>query len=98
MNRSSYVSAALLGLFAIGLHGTLAAPLPKETTAIVRVKLTTEAKPGEFIRAMEQHNDKKVCCAGPESHRRDQTWIVGEKGEVANAIVSLELARGKKAE
>jgi hypothetical protein len=48
-----------------------------------------------FIAAMKTHQDAGVCLAGKESEKREQTWITGPGGGVANAVIFLRPPAGK---
>lgn len=70
--------------------------LTAKADAVVKVKVTTDAKQGDVIKALEAHQDKTVCLAGTESEKRDQTWVVGKDGGLANVVVWFEAPAGKK--
>lgn len=48
------------------------------------------------IEAMAKHQDAKVCLAGDETEKSEQTWIVGKDKGVANVVVRLLPPAGKK--
>ncbi|MBX9678276.1 MAG: hypothetical protein K2X38_05890 [Gemmataceae bacterium] len=70
--------------------------LTAKTDAVVKVKVTTDAKLGDVIKALEAHGDKSVCLAGTEEEKREQTWIPGKDGGLANVVVWFEAPAGKK--
>jgi plastocyanin len=70
--------------------------LDAKTDAVVKVKVSTDAKQGDVIKALEAHQDKETCLAGTEEEKREQTWIVGKDGGLANVVVWFEAPAGKK--
>lgn len=64
-----------------------------------RVVIDGDAPKVELIKAMQDHNDKKICLApdATEEEKIAQNWILaGDKKGVANVVIKLVAPAGKK--
>ena len=61
-----------------------------------RVVLDGTAPASAQIASMAGHTDSKVCLAGTEAEKNEQTWMVGANKGVANVVIQLIAPAGSK--
>jgi len=68
---------------------------PTDATAVISVAYDGTPPKAAVLPGIETHADKAICKHGEEFEQRDQTWIVGDKGEVRNVVITFEAPAGK---
>jgi hypothetical protein len=79
-----------------GLDTVAAKPVKSSGTGTVVGKVVYDGSRPEmkFIAAMQNHQDSAVCLAGSPDEKKEQFWIVGDSGGVANAVIYIEPSDG----
>lgn len=68
-----------------------------KTDGVIKGKVMYKGPPltPEQIKAMADHADAKICLAGTEQEKIDQTWLISKDGGVANVVVFLQPTGGQ---